>query len=180
MIQFRKISSNELKLMTRQLKEAFNLRDLKSLWGNSDLIVSEGQWIEIFLVPAQLSKVFQQINTYRKPYFIGSHIGEISKRQFKISLEGITLISEHVGKKTVLNNKGEKIVLYGRDLSKDEVLQIPRNIQRNDLSILINEHREALALGKYLVDGDRINTVSKTQKIIKNVIDKGWYLRKGR
>ncbi|NVM29208.1 MAG: hypothetical protein HWN65_10250 [Candidatus Helarchaeota archaeon] len=92
----------------------------------------------------------------------------------------MTLIAKNVEEKTVLNESGEKKVLYQRDLNKEDVLRIPAHVKKGDLSILVNENEEALALGKYLYGRERISLLNDEQKILKNIKDKGWYLRKGK
>ncbi len=179
MLKFRPINLKEYNILRKHLSKAFGLRDIKDLFKDLELIVSVGKWIEIFLVSDQLSEVFRKIREFRNPYFMGVYFGEISREKFKISLEGVTFISDYVKDKTVLNEAGEKKVLYGRDLTKKDIFQMPETVHRNDFSILINQNREVLALGKYLYEGEKIKSLTNN-KILKNIIDKGWYLRKGK
>ncbi|MFX1295343.1 MAG: NIP7 N-terminal domain-related protein [Promethearchaeota archaeon] len=180
MLQFRQIKPNEYDLIQTHIINSFNLKDFESLVAPFEIIVGEGRWKEILLISEQMVKVFRNIKKYRNPYFMGIFFGDIKKNKFKISLEGITLISNYVEEKTVLTDSGEKKVLYGRNLTKQDLLHIPTRIKKNKLSILTNKNGEVLALGEYLVEREKINTLNGNTEIIKNIIDKGWYLRKGK
>lgn len=88
-----------------------------------------------------------------------------NKIKFSISLEGMSLISKDIAKNyVVVNKKGETLFLYGRDIFKSSILEI----NGGGKVAVFNKNKELLGIGSY-GGGD----------IIKNIIDKGWYLRKG-
>ncbi len=178
-MDFRKISSDEYELIKSTIENLFNIQNFEEIVAPFNIFIVLGKWKEILLISDHLLRIFKEIKKVRSPYFMGIYFGDINKNKFKISLEGITLISKYLDKKTILNDSGEKKVLYGRDLLKEDIKSMPYSLERNDLSVLVNIQEEILALGKYLFSGDTIKTMDLNQKIIKNVIDKGWYLRKG-
>ena len=180
MLKFRKINSNELNLIKTRLINAFNFRDFDTFKAPYEIILAIGKWKEVLLISDQMMRIFQELKEYRNPYFMGTYFGDISKKRFRISLEGVTLLSDFMEEKTVLTDSGEQSVLYERDLTVEDVMSIPPNIQNNNLSILVNKNKEVVALGRYLFDREEIMTFNRERKIIKNVIDKGWYLRKGK
>ena len=180
MLMFRRIAEQEFQLIKNSLIKFGNWRNFESMITPENLVIAEGKWKEVFIVSEHVLEVFELIRKIRNPYFLGLHLGDIKKRSFRISLEGITLISEYSEKKTVLTQSGEKKVLYGRDLNIADVRIVPKGIRKGDLSILINKEEEALALGKYLFKGDEMQKLDNKQKVIKNIVDKGWYLRKGK
>jgi 60S ribosome subunit biogenesis protein NIP7 len=91
--------------------------------------------------------------------------GNEYKIKFSISLEGMSFISNDVIKNyVVVNKKGETLFLYGRDVFKSSILEI----NGGGKVAVFNKNKELLGVGNY-GGGD----------IIKNIIDKGWYLRKG-
>ncbi|WP_292460892.1 PUA domain-containing protein [Methanothermococcus sp.] len=88
-----------------------------------------------------------------------------NKIKFSISLEGMSLISKDIIKNyVVVTKKGETLFLYGRDVFKSSILEI----NGGGKIAVFNKNKELLGVGNY-GGGD----------IIKNIIDKGWYLRKG-
>ena len=180
MIQFREINYNELQIIRDMLQQVFKIRDCAPLLAQREIIVGVGKWKDVLLVSDNLKKVFLELKEYRNPYFMGVHFGEIKNDAFKISLEGITLFAKYIKEKTILTESGEKRVLYGRDLTKLDIHYIPKKVQKNDLSVLVNDKEEVLALGKYLFNREEIQFIDNNQKIVKNIVDKGWYLRKGK
>ena len=93
------------------------------------------------------------------------HGNNENKIKFSISLEGMSLISKDITKNYVIvNKKGETLFLYGRDVFKSSILEI----NGGGKVAVFNKNKELLGVGNY-GGGD----------IIKNIIDKGWYLRKG-
>jgi 60S ribosome subunit biogenesis protein NIP7 len=180
MIQFREINPEELALVKDQLKSSLKFETFEKIIMPFRIIIAEGEWKEVLLISEAMHKVFLKFKDFRQPYFMGIHLGDIKKNNFKISLEGITFIADHIKEKTILSISGEKRVLYGRDLSKDHLAFIPAGIQEKDKSILINEMGEVLALGKYLINRDQIEKSKGNQVVLKNIMDKGWYLRKGK
>ena len=178
-MEFRKISSEEFEFLRDSIKNTFNLQNFEEIVAPFNIIIVLGKWKEILLISDQLLRIFQEFKKVRAPYFMGIYFGDISRNKFKISLEGITFLSKYLDKQTILNDSGEKKVLYGRDLSKKDVKSIPYPLKKYEMSVLVNVHEEVIALGKYLYSGEIIREMDSTQKIIKNVIDKGWYLRKG-
>lgn len=180
MLQFREINTEEYDVIKEQLISSLKFRDFERIITPFKIIVAEGNWKEILFVSDRMFKTFQDFKDFRNPYFMGFNFGDIAKGKFKISLEGITFISEYIEEKTILSSSGEKKVLYGRNLTKKDLRSFPSQIQKNDMSILINEDQEVLALGKYLVDKEEIENLEGNQIILKNIMDKGWYLRKGK
>ncbi len=95
----------------------------------------------------------------------GGDSNKTNKIKFSISLEGMSLISKDITKNyVVVNKKGETLFLYGRDVFKSSILEI----NGGGKVAVFNKNKELLGIGSY-GGGD----------IIKNIIDKGWYLRKG-
>ncbi|AEH06698.1 PUA domain-containing protein [Methanothermococcus okinawensis] len=95
----------------------------------------------------------------------GNKINKINKIKFSISLEGMSLISKDIVKNYIIvNKKGETLFLYGRDIFKSSILEM----NGGGKVAVFNKNRELLGIGNY-GGGD----------MIKNIIDKGWYLRKG-
>lgn len=180
MLQFREINDEEFNLIKETLGSSLKFKGFETITASFKIIVAEGDWKEILLVSDEIFKIFQTFKDFRNPYCMGIHFGDIAKNKFKISLEGITLISDYIEEKTVLSSFGEKRVLYGRNLTKKDLGSFPAQIQKDDMSILINEDGEVLALGKYFANREEIENSEGNEIILKNIMDKGWYLRKGK
>lgn len=180
MLHYELISSEDYKLVLEQIKESFKIPHFEQIIKQYSIIVAEGRWKEVFLVSEEVLKLFLEIKKQRNPYCLGLHFGDISKNKFKISLEGLTFISKYLDVKTRLADSGEKKVIYGRNLAKRDVNNIVATVKKGDLLMLINHNKEVLGLGKCLYDRESIRRASQGDDIIQNIMDKGWYLRKGK
>lgn len=114
-------------------------------------------------------EVLKNLRLFKDIYGAGLIFGNFKKKEnkikFTLSLEGMDLISRDIVKNyAVVNRKGEVLFLYGRDIFLSSVLEL----KGGGRLAIFNRDREFLGIGNY-GGGD----------IIKNVIDKGWYLREG-
>ena len=113
--------------------------------------------------------VLKNLKLFKSIYGAGLIFGNFKKSKdkirFTLSLEGMALISKDIVKNyAVVNRKGEILFLYGRDIFISSVLEL----KGGGRLAIFNIDREFLGIGNY-----------GGGKIIKNVIDKGWYLREG-
>jgi 60S ribosome subunit biogenesis protein NIP7 len=68
----------------------------------------------------------------------------------------------------VVNRRSERVFLYGRDVLPEGIVEIkPSNC--GGMLVVLSEDREPLGWGR----------VVKRRRIVKNIIDLGWYLRSG-
>ena len=75
-----------------------------------------------------------------QPYAAGLAIGEL-KKQFVPSMAGADLFARH-GKRNefyiTVNEKAEKLVLYGRNVMGDSIVEASGMIDENELVIILN------------------------------------------
>jgi 60S ribosome subunit biogenesis protein NIP7 len=152
--RMRTISSEE-----RIIIESFLMQlqvDCKVLDG---VLVAIGK--RIFLVRKEVLKTAREMEKKRvTPYCLGVEIGIISE-DFEPSVELAGLISEYTNVKTVISEEGEKLFSYGRDVFVGNIVKGGEEGMR----VVVNERGEVLGLGRF--DGD----------MLRNVVDKGFYLR---
>lgn len=113
-----------------------------------------------------------------EPYHVGLTIGHL-KKQFMPSLAGADLFARHAGKNKfyiVVNEKAESLVLYGRDVMGDSILNASGSLFQNELVILLNTKFEAIAIGRTRYSGKLL--FEKAKITISNITDAGNYLRK--
>ncbi|MBU7009335.1 MAG: hypothetical protein HXS46_01490 [Theionarchaea archaeon] len=122
---------------------------------------------KVFLVDEKVFEMAVEIEKEMKaaPYALGVEMGTLS-RGFEPSIELADVISELTDVKTVITGEGEKLFSYGRDVFVQNIVKGKVKGER----IVVNEENEVLGIGFF--DGE----------MLKNVIDKGFYLRgkKGR
>jgi ribosome biogenesis protein Nip4 len=113
----------------------------------------------------------------------GMFLGFISRHSFFLSLEGAEfflkekLIPDH--QTLIVNKKGEKAILYGNPILKKMISdKIASDIQKNEILLVLNEYGELIALARSEIEFSRLKAVKQGQLVAKNLIDKGYYLRR--
>ncbi|MDK2790804.1 MAG: ribosome subunit biosis protein [Methanothermococcus sp.] len=161
-MKHRRLKKAEIQLIKDELKkylknaEDFQYGNLWALGGKQINVIYAGR------------DVLKSLKNFKDIYNAGVIFGEIvtknGKNKFLLSLEGMSIISKDIVKNyAVVNKKGENLFLYGRDIFKSSILEL----KGHGKVVVFNKNMEFLGIGNY--DG----------KMIKNVIDKGWYLREG-
>jgi predicted RNA-binding protein (TIGR00451 family) len=111
------------------------------------------------------------------PHLVGLAIGEL-KKQFMPSIAGADLFARY-GKKNkfyiVVNEKAEKLVVYGRDIMGESIVDATEALQENELVIVLNTRFEAIGIGRTRFSGRLL--LQKGKITIGNVADLGYYLR---
>jgi 60S ribosome subunit biogenesis protein NIP7 len=114
------------------------------------------------------------------PYSLGLAIGELRK-EFIPSIAGADLFARY-GKRNkfyiVLNEKAEKLVLYGRDIMGESILEASDALAENELVILLNTSHEAIAIGRTRFSGNSL--LQKGRVTVTTLADAGYYLREER
>lgn len=166
---FRKPDSIEL----TQIRRAFNK------WGVFDalkdkpvLVKSVGSEKQIFLVSDEM--VSDVIST--QPVTAGLALG-ILKKQFLPSLQGASLFSRLSDNfaYVMVNEVAENLVLYGRDILGESVVEVSSKLNQNELVIIINRKRECLGIGQTRFKRDLLR--QKGKATVTTIIDAGSYLR---
>jgi ribosome biogenesis protein Nip4 len=124
-------------------------------------------------------EVFTRIQEKRNPYCLGICIGDLVEDKFLPSIEGATLCSPFTTRKVKVSYKGEQAVLYGRHIKLAFVADFSSTICRGEKILVANTFGEIIAIGKALVDGKEFPNLPKEKTVLENIIDRGWYLRKG-
>ena len=162
-MKHRHLKDGELKIIKTQLNNYIDI----SLFDFDKLYIMEDEKIEVIYATKE---VIDNANKFTNIHFIGISFGSFELKQtgkykFTMSLEGMSIIGNNISKNyIVINDKSETLFLYGRDIFKSSIIEM----NGAGRVAVLNEQRELLGIGNY-GGGD----------IIKNIVDKGWYLRKG-
>lgn len=141
-------------------KEIEEIKKHISIPKNKIILIGERKRKEVFITTPQ---VYGLLNKLKKEvYSVGVLIGEFRRGRFLLGLGGWYSLKIRV----VVNDKAEQLVLYGRDVFPKSIIHKPE-LKFGEKCIIVNKKNEAIGIGK--VDKDKII----------NLLDLGWYLRRG-
>lgn len=112
----------------------------------------------------------------------GTYLGFMVKNKFFISLEGAEyFFSEKLIPNQILievNKEGEKSILYGNPIEKKMISKIDRSLKKDSIVLILNQSSELIALGHLEVELSVLDEKNEREIIAKNLVDKGYYLRR--
>jgi len=115
------------------------------------------------------------------PYHAGLAIGEL-KKQFLPSIAGADLFARYGEKKKQKNkyyikvgDHAEKLVLYGRDIMGESIVDASDVLGQNELVIVLNTASDAIAVGRTRFAGKSL--FQKGRVTVSTIADAGYYLR---
>lgn len=179
-LKFRFADRAEEAAFARDLKEQLAVTkhqsDQRWKW-----VIAEGPRIEAYLAPQEVASSLERLLKTRMPYSIGLFAGAVENGELQVSLELASSLTRLLPKRKIvlLRDEAEQPVLYGRDVLAGSIQYIERTVNKRELIILENTAGEILALGQLLLATEELERAAPKQRVIRNLIDKGWYLRKG-
>src|SRR3712207_3908007 len=113
------------------------------------------------------------------PYSAGLAIGEL-KKQFLPSIAGADLFARCGERKNnkyyiMVGDQAEKLVLYGRDIMGESIVEASEALGENELVIVLNAAHEAIAIGRTRFAGRSL--FQKGRVTVSTIADAGYYLR---
>jgi 60S ribosome subunit biogenesis protein NIP7 len=112
-------------------------------------------------------------NLYRS----GLAIGEL-KKQFIPSIAGADLFARYGERNKfyiAVSEKAENLLLYGRDIIGESIIEASDALHENELVIVLNKWFEAIAVGRTRFAGKSL--FQKGRVTVTNIFDAGYYLR---
>ncbi len=123
---------------------------------------------EFYLADKELVEIKDKVEL--DPFSVGLYLGRNKGKDFEPSSALVELIAKSSKKKVFVNKKSEWLFLCGRDLFGKGIIK--SNVKKG-LVLVQSEDDENLGYGKLVGDISEKNNV-----VLKNVLDKGDYLRK--
>jgi predicted RNA-binding protein (TIGR00451 family) len=141
--------------------------------GKALLVHDNDKLKTVCLVPQEFEVTIVKI----QPRLAGLAIGQL-KKQFLPSMSGADFFTRF-GKKNsfyvTVNENAEKLVLYGRDVMGESIVEASEEIEENDLIIILNTRAEAIGVGRTRFAGQLLLQIGKAT--ITTLADAGYYLR---
>ena len=116
-----------------------------------------------YLVDKELKELKEKITL--SPFYIGIFLGEEKAQEFKPSLALMEELAKISDRKVFINKKAAQLFICGRDIFGKSMMQTHF---KKGLILVQNENDENLGYGRFADQG----------KLIKNILDKGSYLRR--
>jgi ribosome biogenesis protein Nip4 len=167
----------KLREPTRQEKTALNRSFDK--WGVYDffldkqVMVTEGDTRLVCLVSPMLGQLAQSPSSLQT----GLVLGEL-KKNFSPTMAAASLFASRTTNRQCyvkVNGQAEQLVLYGRDVMGNSVLDSSETLQENELVIIVNSRNDAIGIGRTRYAGNSLRQPDKVT--ISTVADAGLYLR---
>jgi ribosome biogenesis protein Nip4 len=178
-IEFHGATREEREIIVNKIDNLLGEDVGKSAIGEMEIVIARGRRTELFLVSDELMKTFNQTRGKRSPYCLGIYLGDLKSNELLLSIEGVSLCSSFTQKKVKVTDDGEQAVLYGRNLTRTMIDHFSESINKGDRVVIVNKLDETIALGKALFGSGSISNADRTQCVVENILDRGWYLRKG-
>jgi ribosome biogenesis protein Nip4 len=179
-IIFRHLEHEEKRILGKELDYWIEEPTKEQILEQNSFIIAEGRWRELLMTnhsTAQLLKKYQIT-----PYTIGLGLGEFQGKDFLVSLSGGSFLSPNSKKIAIVNSKAEQAFLFKNPILEGSVMEINRELNLGDKIFVLNKNSLFLGIGqlvKELKEWQK-GKVKEKRIIIKNLMDLGWYLRKGR
>ncbi|MFX1427603.1 MAG: NIP7 N-terminal domain-related protein [Promethearchaeota archaeon] len=184
---FRKINTFEKSIIVNTLSKVVQNSDLliknlqKRLYISFDISVTKNLNPSVYLMTSDHTNLIDKFKADLQICSAGLYFGFLKKENFRLSLEGAEYLvkNEDCFKEQILviNSKGEKSILYGNDIYKEDVLKLPTKLRKGELLIIYNSQNEIGAIAQSIVDKKAFKNLNPKSKIALNLVDKGYYLR---
>ncbi len=159
-MKFRRIRKEELEIIKRCLIKDFGVgSEFFEFLKRKVVIVSSGRK-EVFITNKKVYDILKKIG---EVYIAGLYIGEIKRKKFIPSLELAYILKKYAKNLIYVNEKSEQLFLYGRDVFREGIIEIRGESGR---CIVLNKFGDVLGIGEF------------RNNIVKNLADRGLYLRK--
>jgi predicted RNA-binding protein (TIGR00451 family) len=156
------------------LKRAFHNWGIFDFFPDKEILVNEtdDKTKEIYILAPMAKKIL----CGKQAYCAGLKIGEL-KKKFLPSMQGADIIARNSRKFShiVVDEKAEKLVLYGRDVLGSSIMEISEKLTENDIVVILNKNREAIGIGRTRFPAQLLLQLGKVT--VTTILDAGYYLR---
>jgi 60S ribosome subunit biogenesis protein NIP7 len=155
-------------------------------WGAFEFFKDKGLMIQkddkkkvvvvVCLVTDNIEELMMRLHMMQ-PFSLGLAIGEL-KKQFLPTIAGADLFARYGERNKfyiVVGEKAESLVLYGRDIMGESIVEASDALGENDLVIVLNTASEAIAVGRTRFAGKSLFQSGRVT--VTTIADAGYYLR---
>ncbi len=170
-----RVSKRERELLARELAEAFGVPEVRDAVTGRRFLKLAGRWTEYFDASV-LDFEPDDLPRNAHPFSAGLPFAErMSRGEVRPHLEGARALSEEVPEvNVVVTEKAAILFTYGRDVLPGSVIEVAGPEIEGRLVVVVVEDR----LGRHPVGVGRLR-LTREGPLVENVMDRGWYLRRG-
>ena len=182
---FVKASEPIVKNVVATLSQMFGKENVEHVFAGKTIYITRGvERNELFLVSANIesfvSKYVKGIMN-KEPYSLGLFLGRIMKGKYELSMDIAEKLFTMAKRNAIMiNDQASALFLYGRDVMAKSILKTYPPLSK--VVLVVNRFEDFLGLCKLTVKPrELLSGKLKGEEIVcLNIIDKGWFLRKGR
>ena len=179
-IVFRELHEKEKNALQEALSFWVPIEKENEILKGHKFYVGEGRWKELFITNNKVKALLDK-NPDINPYSIGLGFGEFRDNGFILSLSAASMIAKFSDRSIKVNEKAESLFLYRRNILCQSILEINNDLKIDEKVLVVNEHSDFLGIGQLKITPSRVFLEKYEQQLaIKNLMDLGWYLRKGK
>lgn len=181
MLMYRPVTPTERDLIDSALREVCG-KGSATLWPNMIIIVIKKKQDHVFVIDSPVFNLVKMISKKRSQIkglaleYACNEIGVITKTLFRVGLEVIQELATYVKDRLIVDEVGETAFLFGKDISRENVLQLPKNLLEGNRFIVFSKENYPLGLAQL---GSELKRKSSTAPLVINLTDYGHYLRSG-
>ncbi|WP_157666002.1 MULTISPECIES: PUA domain-containing protein [unclassified Methanopyrus] len=173
--ELKRVPREELDSIADEMARKFSCKRVAHVVRSFRLIKLEGRWTEYFVMnrvdfdPADLPE-------RADPFLVGRPFCERSARgDLRIHVEGARELTRHVDEiKTYVTERAAVLFTYGRDVLPESIVEIRGPKEPRLVAVVYRDD-----LGEHCVGVGRLRFSEDGRPVVDNVIDRGWYLRRG-
>ena len=178
-ITFRQINEMEKKAIQNELNYWLSSNEIERMLRDYSFTIAEGKWKEILISNVEVAEILFEKGI--SPYSIGANFGEFKEDSIELGLFGLQLIGEKTNKTVVITPEAEQAFLYRKDIYFESIVEINDSLKKDDKVIVRNKEGDVLGVGKISLDLQNKKMKKQGNIVaIRNLMDLGWYLRKGK
>lgn len=183
---FRNINNIEKKIIGSFLSKIFsnNLSKFEEFEHNLYVLIKNKtqhfKYPQIYLLSEEIKKILKKISV-NDISSGGLYFGFIKRGEFYLSIEGAEYLHKRGYISDLLqiyvNKHGEKSILYGNNILKNMLIIKSYNFKENDFVLIFNDKDELIAIGNSVIEASDVKNLRPDGLVVKNLSDKGIYLR---
>ncbi|MBK5132858.1 hypothetical protein JJE00_00335 [Candidatus Bathyarchaeota archaeon] len=140
----------------------------KNSFGSENVVNKKGK---LFLINKKLHE-----NLQSNFFYAGLYLGENKLGKFSPSLNLLSILSQQIANKVVIDKKASWLFIYGKDIFRERILKVNGDTKKGVITLVLNNFEDCLGFGEIIFDLDK--KPNKGEAAIKNILDLGDFLRR--